>query len=381
MCRVNADGSGQQTIAAGDYRSPSVSLDGAHTAWIQSTADLFTGDSGAGSPVGPITRYAAYAVISPDGTKVLAFEAAGQPTRVCVYDVGGGPCASQGGGAITSAGWYPGNRVMVSTRDSNDPAFQAHAQYYNNEICLEVAAGGGQCEQTLARDTDYQLDDPALSPDGTTLAVSRAPWDHQDQGQIALYDVATQTLKAVLTAGPGDETPFWSPDGSQIAFSRAGGIYVVSAAGSPGSETRIADGDSPTWSNVGGSSSSSGGGSSSSSGGGSSSGGSTGAPGGATSGGGAPKLAVTRTQHGTKVHGRVTVPAAGARVVIQLVAQGYVVGKKVIKSAPAGTRPFTVALAAKLVKALRSRHVHRLTVRVAVSVAGTVVQRTVTLRL
>src|SRR5436305_12676644 len=97
ICRIAPDGSSQQTVASGDYRSPSVSLDGAHLAWVQSTADLFTGDGTAGSPVGPITRFAVYAVISPDGTKILTFEGAGQPTRVCIYDVAGGSCDGQGG--------------------------------------------------------------------------------------------------------------------------------------------------------------------------------------------------------------------------------------------------------------------------------------------
>src|SRR3954452_25350078 len=177
---------------------------------------------------------------------------------------------------------------MITSRDSGDPAFAAHNANYNNKICLLKPSGGdtgGECETTYAYDADSELDFPALSPDGTTLAVSRAPWDHQDQGQIALFDVATGALTRVLTSGPGDETPFWSPDGSQIAFSRDGGIYVISATGAEGSERRIADGNSPTWANVGG---------------------------------GAPKVSAARTQHGPTARGTIVVPSGGSRLVVEL---------------------------------------------------------------
>ena len=361
ICRIAPDGSGKQTVASGrTYRSPSVSLDGRHLAWIEPTADLFSGDGAAGNPVGPLTRFAVYAVISPDGTQVLTFEGAGQPTRICIYAVdGSGPCDGQAGGTA-SAGWYPGNRVMISTRDSSDPAFADKDRFYDNTICLLKPSGGetgGECERTLVHDADSQLLDPALSPDGTTLAVSRAPWDAQDNKQIALFDVATGTLKQVLTSGPGDETPFWSPDGSQIAFSRDNGIYVISANGPEGSERRIADGNSPTWANVGGA-----------------------AP--------KPKVTAAGTQHGPTVRGKVVVPAKGSTVTVQLLVKNgssyLIVGRSVRHGVPAGTQPFSASLTKKVRKALKGVHRVPLVVRVTVAAPGgapVTVLKKVTLRL
>jgi hypothetical protein len=346
ICRIAPNGSGGQTVASGrTYRSPSVSLDGAHLAWIEPTADLFTGDGSAGNAVGPITRFAVYAVISSDGSQVLTFEGAGQPTRICIYAVdGSGPCDGQAGGSVTSAGWAPGNRVMITTRNGSDPAFAAHNQNYNNTICLLKPSGGetgGECEQTYAYDADSELDFPALSPDGTTLAVSRAPWDHQDQGQIALFDVATGALKRVLTSGPGDETPFWSPDGSQIAFSRDGGIYVISATGAEGSEKRIADGNSPTWSTVGGA---------------------------------APNVTAARTQHGSTVRGKVAVATGGSKLVVELLVKSgksyLLVGKSTRKSLAAGTRAWSASLTAKVRKALKGVHKVPLVVRITLTAPG-----------
>jgi dipeptidyl aminopeptidase/acylaminoacyl peptidase len=347
ICRIAPDGSGGRTVASGrTYRSPSVSLDGGRLAWIEPAADLFTGDGSAGNAVGPITRFAVYAVISPDGSQVLTFEGAGQPTRVCVYAAdGSGPCDGQAGGSVTSAGWAPGNRVMITTRDSGDPAFTAHDRNYNNSICLLKPSGGatgGECEQTYAYDADSELDDPALSPDGTTLAVSRAPWDHQDQGQIALFDVATGALERVLTSGPGDETPFWSPDGSQIAFARDGGIYVVSAAGAEGSERRIADGNSPTWANVGAAA--------------------------------VPKVTTARTQHGSTVRGKVAVATAGSKLVVELLVESgksyLLVGKSTRKSVPAGTQAWSASLTKKVRRALKGIHKVPLVVRVSLTAPG-----------
>lgn len=333
ICRVAPDGSGRTTVVSGrTYRSPSVSLDGLHLAWIEPTADLFTGDGTGGNPVGPLTRFAVHAVISPDGSQVLALEGAGQPARICVYAIAGGDCDSQAGGSVLSAGWAPGNRVMISTRDSGDPAFTGRDRYYDNTICLLKPSGGetgGECESTMAYDADSQLLDPALSPDGTTLAVSRAPWDAQDSRQIALFDVATGNLKQVLTSGPGDGTPFWSPDGSQIAFSRDNGIFVISANGPEGSETRIADGSSPTWSNAGAVTAK-------------------------------PTASAAKTQRGPTVRGTITTAKGGKLVVRLLVRSGrslLVVGQSVRALPKGGKQPWSATLSKKVRKALKGRRV------------------------
>jgi dipeptidyl aminopeptidase/acylaminoacyl peptidase len=180
----------------------------------------------------------------------------------------------------------------------------------------------------MAHDADSQLLDPALSPDGTTLAVSRAPWDAQDSKQIALFDVATGNLKQVLTSGPGDETPFWSPDGSQIVFSRDNGIYVISASGPEGSETRIADGSSPTWSNAGGA-----------------------AP--------KPMASTARTQHGPTVRGTITTANGGKLVVRLLVRSGkslLVVGRSTRALLKGGRQAWSATLTKRVRRALKGVH-------------------------
>jgi dipeptidyl aminopeptidase/acylaminoacyl peptidase len=85
------------------------------------------------------------------------------------------------------------------------------------------------------------------------VAATRAPVDGF-QGEIALYSSATAQLVRVLTSGPADSQPSWSPDGRSLAFTRgSGGLWVVRAAGRPGSERRIlASGIQPVWVRGGG---------------------------------------------------------------------------------------------------------------------------------
>ena len=62
--------------------------------------------------------------------------------------------------------------------------------------------------------------DPALSPDGTTIALMRNPADEPDQ--IILYSLATgeeRVIELMLTGeAPSAGGTFWSADGSQVAF-------------------------------------------------------------------------------------------------------------------------------------------------------------------
>jgi dipeptidyl aminopeptidase/acylaminoacyl peptidase len=85
------------------------------------------------------------------------------------------------------------------------------------------------------------------------VAATRAPVDGF-QGEIALYSTATAQLVRVLTSGPADSQPTWSPNGRSLAFTRGrGGLWVVRATGRPGSERRIlAAGIQPVWVSGGG---------------------------------------------------------------------------------------------------------------------------------
>jgi dipeptidyl aminopeptidase/acylaminoacyl peptidase len=81
--------------------------------------------------------------------------------------------------------------------------------------------------------------DPQLSPDGTRLAVVVTTADEEsDENRSAIWLVAVDgdgdAAPTVLTQGPHDAAPRWSPDGSQLAFVAAG-----RTSGSSDAELRV----------------------------------------------------------------------------------------------------------------------------------------------
>ena len=92
---------------------------------------------------------------------------------------------------------------------------------------------------------------PALSPDGTRVAVAR-----RDSGEansdIWILDVFQGTTSRLTFDPANDDSPTWSPDGSQIVFSsnRGGGprqLYLKDSAGA-GQEQLLLESNNETWS-------------------------------------------------------------------------------------------------------------------------------------
>jgi WD40-like Beta Propeller Repeat len=230
------------------------------------------------------------AQISPDGAQIATIETIVET----VLPYPGGPptprptpylfvaSAADGSGRevvsrSTAATNWLGGRLL---RDEN-----ADAAPYEQQICLLASNTDFPCERLVAAESGHELWDPAVSPDGSLVAVTRAPVDGFS-GDIAIYSAATAQLVRVVSSGPSDNAPTWSPDGRSIAFARAnGGLWVASATGTPGSERRIlSSGIQPVW----------------------------------VTGGGRPRLTgPKRARAGSRVRLRVTDAPRGARVRLQ----------------------------------------------------------------
>jgi Tol biopolymer transport system component len=254
LCQVNPDGSGRRQLTTDGaarfparYISPSLSRDGRKLAYLRGYR-LFVLDRATGKRTGPISNEALLARISPDGRKVGDLEnfVSVNSLAVCVFNSNGTGHKSGRDcvGSTGSFGFTNNDRVLASVS-------AGFSYNYNKGICL-LAADGTGCQSYIAADAAHDLWDPAVSPNGKLLAVTRATPTHV-QGAIVLYDYATGRLVRQLTNGTTDSGPVWSPDGSHLAFVRGAmtnspRIYTISVHGRAGSERQlVAKGRAVTW--------------------------------------------------------------------------------------------------------------------------------------
>ena len=177
------------------------------------TEDLFAADGSAQNVVGPISWFSAVPKISFDGTSVVDEEGYTLSTGqfvICTFSTDGSTTRNCGGPGRFPA-FTPSGQIVTSTLNNG-----------YDRVCLYVIGTG--CTRDLAVDASNDLDEAAVSPDGSTLAVVVVTPAGPDPagGHIALYDMSTGQPLRQLTAGTTDETPAWSPDGSRIVFSRDG---------------------------------------------------------------------------------------------------------------------------------------------------------------
>jgi hypothetical protein len=201
---------------------------------------VIVGDGNAGSRGTPFATTALVALMRPDGGQVAELEQTFSfpAIQVCTYGLDGSVRNCPYG--TPSAGWAPDNDLLISV--------SAGAPNNNLEICHVSAPSNQACSDVRAADSSNDLYDPAVSPDGSTLAVEVANGiGGSTSGHLALYNYATGQFERNLTSGTGDELPSWSPDGTQIAFQRGNGIDVIGVNDPPGSERQLVQGSQPTW--------------------------------------------------------------------------------------------------------------------------------------
>ncbi len=239
LCRINSDGSDRAQLTTDGqpgtskvYGGPSLSRNGTKLAFVFDNQVIVSNANATGRSA-PFASTAFVALMRPDGGAVAEIEETFStvPFQVCTYNLDGSGRNCPYG--TSSAGWAPDNNLLISV--------SAGAPNYEQEVCHEP-----NNSPPCADDPAHNLYDPAVSPNGATLAVTVADGTAVS-GHIALYNYATGQFERDLTTGTNDDHPTWSPDGKEIAFQRGGQIYVIGAGAASGSEHLLTTGTEPTW--------------------------------------------------------------------------------------------------------------------------------------
>jgi len=176
--------------------------------------------------------------VSPDGTMIAyASDSAGNPDIWVIRTDGGEPLQlTHDAAADTDPAWYPdgGEIFFVSDRDGNPAIWR-------------IPTLGGSPVKLLP-----DAEDPAISPDGTRIAFSRAGQDGLTRIGVAPLDDPSSVQ--ILT-GDGDgfwwhTSPAWSPDGLTVVYADFENLWRVPARGGPAIQLTTSDAvdRNPVWS-------------------------------------------------------------------------------------------------------------------------------------
>lgn len=105
-------------------------------------------------------------------------------------------------------------------------------------------ANGGNADRIVTCDECDQVDEPAWSPDGRSIAFHREGLvGRVYQSTLEIYDVATRTSRVVLTAASDRVVfaPRWSPDGTRLVMEYVHRKGTTAEADFDGDEIGIVD--------------------------------------------------------------------------------------------------------------------------------------------
>jgi len=245
---VSGDDVLAQLTTDGTDGSPSWSSDGKTLVFVRTLSTHGAVPCAMISASGCIGAVAGYALTYP---KIESMPAAdGTPTTIAsgLYSWSGGKYSYYYG--LYQPALSPDGKTVAVISDAPDPL-------HNDYLVQLLSVGTGKLKR-LALPDDYGLglNDPAWSPDGRQIAYA---WNHHSGSlgapRIAILDVRSGKVRQL--AQKGYAQPSWSPDGKYLAAvaTDAKGRNVVILDAATGAELLRLTGDggsfSPVWSPAG----------------------------------------------------------------------------------------------------------------------------------
>jgi Tol biopolymer transport system component len=199
------------------------------SAVLRTMQPVIVGLDGAVQRLHGIPEDAQFLNISPDGGQIVFVAEQNGSPQVGTVGVDGSELRfiTQVAPVTIAQGSHQGPLTPVWSPDGSRIAFS------NGHIYVVNADGSGLTQLTFGASVDQW---PSWSPDGSTIAYSNSgstPLDsNTDSDTLEIWTVpASGGTPTRLTHGGGNDMPAYSPDGSQIAFTNGGGIFLMDANG------------------------------------------------------------------------------------------------------------------------------------------------------
>jgi hypothetical protein len=127
--------------------------------------------------------------------------------------------------AMPPAAVFAGDTNSTGTPKPGPWLFFDSMRNLNRDIYAILADGTSLTRMTTSIDTERE---PAVSPDGTTLAFSA---DSDGTFQLYVVPLPAGAVRQLTHHQGGAVTPAWSPDGKQVAFSSGMSLFVIGSDG------------------------------------------------------------------------------------------------------------------------------------------------------
>ncbi|MEV7589982.1 protein kinase [Streptomyces sp. NPDC089922] len=149
---------------------------------------------------------------SPDGSRLAVLRKKDGVQQLFVVDVADGSAkqVTSGKGQVEDPAWSPDGKSIAVCLETGPGNWQIH---------LVDPADANRAPQQVTRLPHPALD-PVWSPDGTTFAYTAGTYGTETQGDIRLVKADGSDDRELVTGSAHEMDPSWSADGNWVAFVR-----------------------------------------------------------------------------------------------------------------------------------------------------------------